>query len=1067
MKGDKKFISEKAKKLCALVLGVIAAFAVGVGFMIARSKSAENPFLTKAEIISVFVPNQQTLGGEYSFPSTVTVSYRGKTYVAKNGEITTPDGETKSLDGAFSFNQTGVHTIKYFFNTNGVTRAAQKQIDVVEGYFTENGNEVIKSSEDNPLACGQDGIIVNLKDGPEFVYNKPVDLRNSGQDGLTSIIELDSVLGSFDENSGKYIPSAGEVWVRLTDCYNPNIYIELRMGKSVDYDGTLFPGVRAFNQDCTGLDTGTKLLVMNQRFVTIDDVQYRLWHNTDGYASQGFPNAREALEGGFTWKYDYNEMRVYACWTKVGEKEETRLITDLDELLIYDKGNLFPGWTTGEVYVSLYANDYREDIARNEIISIGEDKMSLVYGKEYVDAVAPDVTVLSEKTTKTGIYGAVGDTVTIPQAKATDINLVGVLDVAVYTGYGTNAAQNISISDGKFVLDRKDLYTIVYSARDSAGNVGKAKFTILAQDTSDNRAIGLSSAQLDKIESGESVTFSAGEQIDLSYTIESSLNVTAKDVDVTVYVQSEKQTLILTEEYAFIPRYSGDYTITYEYSDGFFCYQKSFTAKCSYQGLTSFCDEVRLPKQFIKNFTYSLESVNAYQYKIFTTEPTVVPSTAYVKFDGGAEIPIENLDAFTVTGNKTAQIIFKANGAVLESDIVPIVDATYAEDKFDMAKMFTGDFTNEVAMAFGERANDISFISNKKSGDNTFSFVNPISTREFTFTYKTVEEYMNFGGLKLTLTDSEDETKTYTLALYNNGSNTMVSFNGGAKESVGDFVFFGIAAKNITYTHATHKLMIGGATFFEEIDIPSGRAYLDVTLMDISGDAAIIVTKLNNQNVRGTLYKDNANPQIYIDDKQGTYAVGDVITLNVPEFSDVFSGINYATATMNIFANDGKPIKDANGQEITSFVWNEQYSILMDRITEFYVMYSVEDFTGRKAEAYFLMECVDTFAPTVVVDNIGENDVIHIPVGSEVYFTFSVSDDYCNAENITVYLHLYCDDMYQFVANICEYDPNNAPTDGKYEARFTIAIKGTYTARIFAYDEEFNYQPREVKIVVE
>ena len=1067
MNGDKKSIGKKTKKLCAFAVGIIVVFVVGVGLLIARSKSAENPLLTKAEITSVFVPNQQTLGESISFPSTVTVSYGGRTYKARNGEIITPDGKTKSLDCEFSFNQAGMHTVRYFFNTYGLARVVQKQIDVVEGYFTENGNEVIKSSADNPLACGQDGVIVNLKDGPEFVYNKPVDLRNSGADGLTSIIELDSVLGSFDESSGKYIPSAGEVWVRLTDCYNPNIYIELRMGKSVDYDGAFFPGVRAFNQDCTGLDTGTKLLVMNQRFVTIDDVQYRLWHNTDGYANQGFPNAREALKGGFTWKYDYNEMRVYACWTKVGEKEETHLITDLDELLIYDKGNLFPGWTTGEVYVSLYANDYRSDIARNEIISIGEDKMSSVYGKEYVDAVAPDITVLSEKITKTGIYGAVGDTVTIPQAKVMDINLVGTLDVAVYTGYGTNTAQNISISDGKFVLDRKDLYTIVYSARDSEGNVGRAEFTILAKDMSDNRAIGLSSPQLDKIEGGESVTFSAGEQIDLSYAIESSLNVAAKDVDVTIYIQSEKQTLTLVEDYTFVPRYSGNYTITYEYSDGFFSYQKAFTAKCSYQGLTSFCDEVRLPKQFIKNFTYSLDFVNAYQYKVFTTEPTVVTPTAYVKFDGEAEIPIENLDTFTVTGNETAQIIFKANGAVLESDIIPIVDATYEEGKFDMAKMFTGDFTNEVAMAFGERANDISFISNKRSGDNTFSFVNPISTREFTFTYKTVEEYTDFGGLKLTLTDSEDTTKTYTLALYNNGSNTMVSLNGGLKESVGDFVFFGIAAKNITYTHATHKLMIGGTTFFEEIDIPSGRAYLDVTLMDISGDAAIIVTKLNNQNVRGTLYKDNANPQIYVDDKQGKYAVGDVITLNIPEFSDVFSGVNYTTATMKVLANDGKPIKDANDQEITSFVWNEQYSILMDRITEFYVMYTVEDFTGRKAEANFLMQCVDTIAPTIVVDNIGENDVIHIPVGSEVYFTFSVSDDYCKAENITVYLHLYCDDMYQFVANICDYDPNNAPTDGKYEARFTIAIKGTYTARIFAYDEEFNYQPREVKIVVE
>lgn len=1063
MKNNRKLIG---RKLCVFIAGVAVIFMVGTGLAIAHSINVANPLLTEAEITGISVPYQQTLGSSVSLPSTVTVSYSGRTHVAINGEITDPSGKTVSLGDELSFDQTGEYIVKYFFNTNGIARMVQRQIVVVKGYFTENGNEVIKASAADPLACGQDGIIVNLTDGPEFLYNKPVDLRKSGADGLTNIIELDSVLGTFDE-SGKYVPDAGAVWVRLTDCYNPNVYIELRMGKSVDYDGAFFPAVRSFNQDPTGLDTGTKLLLMDQRYVVLDDVQYRLWHNESGYANEGFPNARVALEGGFTWKYDYETMRVYVCWTTAGGEEEKHLITDLDELLIYDKGNVFPGWTTGEVYVSLYAEDYRSDTARNEIISIGEDKTSLLYGKEYKDSVAPEVTVLSEKTTETGIYGAVGDTVTIPRAEAIDINLTGTLDVAVYTGFGTNAVQNVSVSDGKFVLDKKDLYTIVYSARDSEGNVGSAKFTVLAKETADQRAIGLTSAQLDQVTGGENVAFGAGEAIDLSYTIGHSLNVGAKDVKVTVYIQSEKQSLTLTDEYTFVPRYSGDYAITYEYTDGFFTYEKSFTAKCSYTGVTSFCDEVRLPKQFIKNFTYSLEGVNAYQYKMFATEPTEVTPTAYVKFDGGEEIPIEDLNAFTVTGSKTAQIVFKANGAVLESDIVPIVDATYAEDQFDMAKMFEGDFTNEVAMAFGERARDITFISNRKSGDNTFSFVNPVSTRDFTFSYKTVEGYTDFGGLKLTLTDSEDPSKTYSLALYNNGENTMVSFNGSAKESVSDFIFFGIAAKNISYTHATHKLMIGGATFFEEIDIPSGKAYLDVTLTDIDGDAAIILSKINNQNVSGTIYKDNANPQIYVDDMQGKYAVGDVVALNVPEFSDVFSGINYAAATMRILADDGKPVKDASGEVITEFVWNKQYSILMDRVTRFYVMYTVEDFVGRAAEASFLVECVDTTAPTVVVDGIDENDVLHIPVGTEVNFTFTVSDDYCKTENITTYLHLYCDDMYQFVANICQYDPNSAPADGKYEAKFTISIKGTYTARIFAYDEEFNYQPRDVKIVVE
>ena len=277
MKNNKRIIG---KKLCVIIASVVAASVLCVGLMV-HSKNAANPLLTKAEITDGSVPYQLTVGSSVSLPSTVMVSYGGRTHVAKNGRITAPSGETTALGNELSFDQTGEYTVKYFFNTNGVARMVERQIVVVEGYFTENGNEVIKSSADDPLACGKDGIIVNLTDGPNFIYNKPVDLRKSGSDGLTSIIELDSVLGFFDETN-RYVPDAGAVWVRLTDCYDSNVYIELRMGKSVDYNGAFFPAVRAFNQDSTGLDTGTRLLLMDQRFVTLDDVQYRLWHNDLG-----------------------------------------------------------------------------------------------------------------------------------------------------------------------------------------------------------------------------------------------------------------------------------------------------------------------------------------------------------------------------------------------------------------------------------------------------------------------------------------------------------------------------------------------------------------------------------------------------------------------------------------------------------------------------------------------------------------------------------------------------------------------------------------------------------------
>lgn len=1046
------------KSICRNALLAAAICAVCFGFTQLDDRRSVIPSAEIVEWNSGDIPSRVALGEEVSLPESVDVVYDGKNYTANDGVVEYPDGRLVETDGKLSLNESGVYTIKYFFEAENKNCIAEKKVTVYNDYFdftVDNGSAIVVSDDENTLWSGKDGLIVDLKEGAEFVYNKPVDLRKAGSDGLTSVIELDSRLGSFSDE--KYIPDAEVTWVKLTDCYNPNLTVELRMGRSVDYSGSLFTGVKSTYQDCTGLDPEGRLVENLNRLVTIDGVNYKLWPNEEGYANENLPNMESPMSSGIVWKYDYEQMRFYIEWTGPYGSYK-KLITDLDDSAIYNKGNLFPGWTTGEVYISVYTENYSKASARNEIISIGgEAAKSLFTDNQYVDGVAPEIAINAKKTTDTGIMGAVGETVVIPEATATDVNLVGEIEVSVYRGYGTEYVSNVSVIDNSFVLSRNDLYTIVYTAKDGAGNVAVETFTVAAVSTAENRSVTLIADELKRLNAGEAVF--------LDYTVKESLNTSISDVDVTINVKSERESFVLKGAGEFMPRYAGEYEIVYEYSDGIFTYEKSYRVTCRVSSVVSFCDEILLPRYFVKGFTYAIDGITAYSY--WRDEPTEAPTDAYVVYDDGNEQKIDNLNRVTITGEESARFVFKSGDATKTSDTVKIVDVEYAENKIDMGKLFVGNFDVN-AESNGKRTQDITFTSKATTGDNTLSFVNPVSYRNFNLTYKINSGYGNFTALNIILTDKIDSSKTYTIGITNNGGSANLSLNGGVSASLGtDYKFVGEASHSIGYDYATRKLTLDKKIFTANIDLPSGECYIDIQMQGINGESAIKISKINQQQISGLVFSDKTSPEIYIDDAQGEYGLGETVTLKVPEFSDVLSGVDYSTVTFTIYCGDGKPAKDVDGNDLTDLKWNEVYRLSLDRITTYNVDYTVKDFAGCTAYGGYLINCVDTTAPIIDLDNIKDGETIRIKAGGEVKIAFTVSDDITPPVELQAYIHLYCEDMFQFVANVGGFKNDDRPIDGKYNGTFNIPVKGAYTAQIHVYDKAGNHARKDVKIIVE
>lgn len=1060
--------NSKFRKVSLFAASILAVSTIGVaaaGLVGCDSDASVPPVAVAAEITSGELPaSSQSIGKNVDVPETVQVTYNGESYTASGCKVTSPDGLTKNVSGSLSLAKCGTYTLYYFFtDSDNVQRSATYEIIATDSYFTlSTGNEstyIRKSTSEDPLQCKDDGLIVDLTEGTTLTYNKPVDLRNADEEGLASVIAINPINGRIIEGTKNYSVDfdAKIVWVQMTDAYNPNLTVTLRMGRMGDWSGVLMSGVKTSRQSLIGLDNGAYSPNYEgcAKMITIDGVQHRYWYNEKGYANHNFPSLNTKTQSGIEWKYDYEAMRVYLTYVDDSGKENKTLLTDLDSEVIYENGTFFPGWTTGEVYVSVFAEGYEAASVRTEIVSIGGEKATDLYDARYSDTVAPEITVLQKKTTDTGIKAAVGEVVKIPEARVTDVNLVGSLEVSVYKNYGTQYQTAVTVTNGTFIPTRADEYTIVYSAKDGSGNVGTATFTVLAKATNNQKSIALSPMN------PTADDLKIGIPFNLNRTVESALNVSTDDVDITVTVTHNGEQVSTRQDGTFIPLVAGEYTITYVYSDGVFSYNDAATYTFTANDATTFVDSIMLPKYMVKGNKYSLGDLSAYTFG--SGAPVAADTKVYAVFDGGAEKLVDK-DAVEITGNNTVKFVFKSGTATYETATMPIVDATSS-----LKQLFLGDFDrNEHPLL-----RDFTFVSKTTSGNNTLSFANRISARDFKFEYVLAEENANFSELRIKLTDSLDETKSYTLTLLNRGKDdsgnsiSAANFNGGLTASLSGYPFSSPDILSITYLYSTRKLQIGSSVFFEDIDMPSGIGYLDVEFAGISGQAGICIKTINNQTISGTETSDGSEPQIYVNKKNGTYSVGDTVTLSVPEFSDVLSGIDYARTEFTIVRNNGKTVNDANGNPLSDLKWNQSYTILLDEIAVYTVKYTVYDFAGNYIVTSYRMTCADSTPPTITVENVSEGSIIRVKVGNQINIRFNVSDNISNVGELVTYLHVTWDDAFQNIANICGYGKDTIATDGKYDAKFTLTVKGEYTAIIQVWDKANNIAEKRIKIIVE
>lgn len=1061
----------KIKRLCLILLVVAVCACSGLGISrLVTPVSATTIELTASDVI----PDSKQLNSTLVLPESVSVSFNEATYSATDGIVVRPDGKAVAATGTHTLDQKGVYVVKYFFNANGVKNTVYKNVNVHSMYYDLQGASGSTITKSDALFTGKDGAVLKLKNGTTFAYSKAIDLSKVDENGLADIIEFDprSFVRATDANGtplfkdngqAMYTVECKEIWVKLTDCYDPNVYAEFVMGRFDEYGGSVYTGVQTYCQPITGLDVGSTAN-LNDVEITIDGTLYSLWPDDIGHMSLN-AGYGTALTGGFRWQYDYEQMRFYVSHTTGSgktEKVDSRLVTDLDEPKIQTTGVLFPGWTTGEVYLTIYGAEYGSGDATAEIHSIGGESIYNVLDKEYKDDVAPHITVHAAKTTSSGVYGAVGDNVYIPEASVTDVNLVGDVSTAVYRSYGTTAKTSVSVKNGAFKLEKEDVYTVVYTAKDSYGNIGTELFTFTALTGTTDRAIALDYTQLSSL--------TAGVAVPLTSEVTENLNGLPSDVDVKIYVESARQSETFDKEGSFIPLYAEKYTITYAYTDGFYSYERSYDVTCGIdENVVSFYGNVQMPRYYVKGNYYSINTASAYNY--VTGAPNPVAVTTYAVFDSDVDnkVAVTDVNKVQMTGNSTVYFIYESEGAdPVTSPVVEIVNAASSDGKIDVTKYFVGDFESVDA------GSTLKFKATTTSGNAKLTFINPISPRTFNFVYRIPVAENNFQTLRITITDVEDSSVKLTIDIQRSDDDTAgvkdayASVNGGTPTKLTTYPFSSNDSfNNLLYEYVTRKLSIGVNNSFLEADFPSGSCYLTVEMLGITGDCSIIVNQINNHVLSSTFESDAIAPELYVSGFYGEYSVGSIVTTKLPEFNDVLSGVDYSTATMSIIAKDRQPVLDKNGNAITNCVWNKVYEIKLDRITEYYVSYSIKDFAGKLTSKTILVKAIDSTAPVITLNNISDGATIRIGVCGTVNLQFTVSDDVTSAGALTTYIHLYSEDMGSFVPNITGITEYNRPSDGIFDCSFTIPIRGNYIVQIHCYDEKLNHAVIRIPVIVE
>ena len=930
----------KTKKMTILSVLLIGIIALCAGVFLSGFDKDKSVYA--AELSVSGIRTEYLYKDTVDIPKTATIIIDGEEYDSDSFYVILPDGNRIS-SSKIMLDQCGDYSIVYEKTVENKRYEATKTFSVKKKVFelTSGSNSVEYGTLNNQfVAVGQpEGLKIGLAEGDTFVLNKPFNIYENNLEDLISFncMQTEPVLCNF-------------LTLRLTDCYDPSIYLDIIYKRGDKYYSTnIVAGT------CGGTTVG---LVQNEQGnVKVGNSSYEI--GSDGTTVYG-NNPDNGNYSNLSYYLDTTDRSKIKIYVRVGDGTSNALVTEINNDKAFQY--LFPGFTDGNVFLSLRAqslvgvSEAPVQIAKFGDYS-GKDFLTADY---YNDELKP---IFQPSDFEKEYKIAVGKEVKVPEVNVKDdYGIRGLADYCVTYEKNTSNASNISIKNGKFVPKKKGAYTIDYFAYDVYGNISELSINLYAVDAED----GITAVRKlnTEISAGERYKFSDIVNID-------SLNENILNVAVTI--ETPKGESIEAESFSqtFVFDEVGTYSIKYTYSDIFYGGEIAAEVSVVPNALPKFeSDKLYTNKYYIKNAEYSLLNVKARNYTASGSE--VVNTKTYVSYDEGDYIEI-NPKEFVVTGNSTIQfktVCVSNENVYVESDVRQIVDVGYSDDNaVEIAKYFDGDGSMSVEIE------DRVPLLTASSSDAHFEFINPLVFSQFGLGFEipltSDGRKQSATSVTITLTDYFDADNKYEIEISGRNGRYAAVVNGESYSLDGDWNGVKVPIKI-----SGGVLLIGTRNIEAVNKFTSDLCFMSVKFDGVSSGFKVKVSEICNQSLANistasTKVSDGAAPYVYAELPDEVGSLGQEIIISKPYATDVLSPSSYEKLSVTVLKSG------AYGDELA------------------------KDVNGRELSGITVVTVVDIEAPVLNLENEGKT--VNVGIGETFKPKFTVTDNFTAEEELLVY----------------------------------------------------------------
>ncbi len=1036
------------RRTVIIALTVILCCAVSLSLLFIKQPSSvkaepqfENGFSTKTDYIvndNFALPTYSfTLNGETKTAETVLIAPSGTAYSA----------------ATVALNETGFWTLRFEVTFDKVYHI-EKTLTVRKSTYEITGGGSVEIGTSNVYDQG-DGLLLQLKKGSTFRYNEVIDLSNlTLNDGIIRLGFMPASEGSAEVTS---------LIVRLTDIYDSENYVEYRTLNPNLKDTDAYPTAASLTIGFSGEPNTVGCISYNK-----DTGLGTYWINNSFYGAYTEMSYYGYCTGLTTLSFDYATQSCHSLnkkWQGSGVGFVKTLIADLDDtdltghtLCGSGKGfsKPFGGFTTGEVYLSVYATGYSSASCGVFIKSILDANF---YQETSKDVNKPIINVDLDGYEEDSLPKAkVGVAYPLFNATAVDNEMQDVDVLAkVYLVKGKNYVTRVSVKNNAFIPSDKAQYAIVYTATDGYGNVAEKVLYVEAENNSFTPQVTLAEHE---------TTCNVGNACVLA---DATAEVYSGNPSVvkTVYFGSEK---VAENVNSFVPEKAGTYTVKIIVKDYIGLETEvSYDVTVTVSNKPLLLKEPVLPYSFIAGASYTLpaavaldyasetgtcKEVQAKIYAIANNDETLLTDGKFTAPDGVSCVTIK----YAFEGVETLEWI-KEVPVIKNSNLSTDLVNYFLTDENANAKQY-----DDSVVVYFDKDTTVRFAK----------FVPMLSTQVSLNVYSEGESdnkvvYNNAERVNIYFYDTQDRDNAFMISLFRNEVDEASKFSvNNGKTYFTNGTFDGIVGMQFSFKYTGKTKTLG----FNSENIVIDKTLSGETFKGFSGDKAYIEFEVVGMdadveknfgleviNIAGQGFfntdVDMQGPVISVDGEPVfEYAYGEEIKTFTATALDVLQENSTCTISVRTPSENFAVSKD--GTTLKNVSAAVSYDLVLNEYGYYTVTYTGKDSFGRSNTKKISYYIPDKEAPTITLSKTS----VTCKVGQKVKLpTATVSDNCSTIDAISCYLMYYSPNGQCFLID-------NVKTGNKFTGEYTFDQVGEWKVVYFVYDEYYNVATVEVIVEV-